>query len=148
MEKGRSNALLVKKLSQMGYREKIIKMITGFNQSYINKVINNKLYKDLDADAEELVISAEQIKKIDAVDKILSCAEIYTEDKEQELMYIHLLKFFLVEKETIYKMFPYLTKRKIAQDFMKKNIDILNFDSTLLGIPREIYLDLIIDFFI
>lgn len=30
----------------------------------------------------------------------------------------------------------------------KKGVEILNFDSTLLDIEREVYLDLIIDYFI
>lgn len=142
---------IIEKLFEMGYREKVVKMITGFNQSYINKIKNKKLHKK---DKVELpnsileLLDEKQTKRLEAANKILLCKEITSNDLEEDIKYIQLLRFFLIEKENIYNLYIHWTKSKINRYMTKKGVEILNFDSTLLDIEREVYLDLIIDYFI
>lgn len=99
---------IIEKLFEMGYREKVVKMITGFNQSYINKIKNKKLHKK---DKVELpnsileLLDEKQTKRLEAANKILLCKEITSNDLEEDIKYIQLLRFFLIEKENIYNLY-------------------------------------------
>jgi hypothetical protein len=107
-KKSKSNVLLVKQLARNGYREKVIKMITGLNQSYINKIINGKLHKETEIPADEIIdMTEEQKRRLNAANKILMCEEIATNDMEQDIKYMHLLKFFMVDKEDIYNLYQH-----------------------------------------
>jgi 6-phosphogluconate dehydrogenase len=66
----------------------------------------------------------------------------------QDIKYMHLLKFFMIEKEDIYNLYQHWSKSKINRYLLKKDVDILTFDSTLIGIEKADYLDLIIDYFL
>lgn len=148
-KKSKSNVLLVKQLARNGYREKVIKMITGLNQSYINKIINGKLHKETEIPADEIIdMTEEQKRRLNAANKILMCEEIATNDMEQDIKYMHLLKFFMVDKEDIYNLYQHWSKTKISKLLLKKDVDILSFDCTLIGIDKADYLDLIIDYFL
>lgn len=144
-----NNVLLIRKLAKEGFREKVIKMITGLNQSYINKIVNNKLYRDLQfTEGEEVEMSQAQELRLDAAKKILACKEIFTDEPKQEMIYMQLLKFFLIDKQEIFKLYPYMTKTKISRYLLKKDVNILEFNSELIQVPKEVYLDLVIDYFI
>jgi hypothetical protein len=99
---------IIKLLFEQGYREKIIKMITGYNQSYINKIKNNKLHQKTEIDMSNNlldIMTEEQKIRYRAVNKILFLKEITSNDLEDDIKYIQLLKFFLVEKEDIYNLY-------------------------------------------
>ena len=148
-KKSKSNVLLVKQLAANGYREKIIKMITGLNQSYINKIINGKLHKETELPVDvNIDMTEEQRVRLNAANKVLMCEEITTNDMNQDIKYMHLLKFFMIEKEDIYNLYQHWSKSKINRYLLKKDVDILTFDSTLIGIEKADYLDLIIDYFL
>jgi hypothetical protein len=107
-KKSKSNVLLVKQLAANGYREKIIKMITGLNQSYINKIINGKLHKETELPVDvNIDMTEEQRVRLNAANKVLMCEEITTNDMNQDIKYMHLLKFFMIEKEDIYNLYQH-----------------------------------------
>ena len=54
----------------------------------------------------------------------------------------------MVEKEEIYKLYFHITKTSFNKIWTSKDINILEFDSKLIGIDSRDYLDLIIDYFI
>ena len=121
-------------------------MITKCNQSYVNKVKNGRIHSEVKENNNLVLTDAEQ-RCYDAATRFLSTPDLPTSDfGEQDLYYIHLLKFLVVPKEKIYKLYNHMSKRKISQKLMRKNIDIGYFNSELLGIPKKDYLDLIIEF--
>lgn len=131
-------------LHSMGFKEKHIRMITGENQSYVNKIIRGNLHRFTDTSSVQL--KPEILEKVEAVKKILEVPVLFTADVEQEIKYVKILRMFLVEKEQIYKLYDYMSKAKINRWLSKKDVEIVLFDSKLLGIRPEIFLDLIVNF--
>lgn len=144
MENNRK-AGVIKFLLNQGLAEKHVVMIMQAQQSYVNKIKNKKLH--VNTDAIEDGMTSEENARYDAVKKIISAKELPTNGTdEQDKIYIHLLKFFMVPKEQIRALYNHIAISRVDRILRKKDIDLGNFDSTLLGIPREVYLDLIIDY--
>lgn len=93
-------------------------------------------------------MSTEEEKRYGYVKTILSLRELYgSVNERQDLLYIHLLKFFLVDKEDVYNLYFHWSKMKFSRYWAKKNVNLLKFNSELIEIPYTDYLDLIIDFY-
>ena len=135
---------LIKQLQEWGYKEKHIIMITGDNQSYVNRILNGRLHAA--TIAKNLEIDEKTRKKIMAVDRILDPIDIFSDDERQDIKYIKVMKLFMVDKEVIYKTYDFIAKAKINRMMNRKDVDLTLFDSTLIGIEREIFLELIVDF--
>lgn len=140
------NVELIRFLDQRGYKQKYIQLITKLNQSYINKIIHSKLHKDTNDD--NFILTEEEKIRINTLNTLIDPIPLNTDDNSQEIIYLHVLKFFMIEKEIIYKCYPYWTKTRCNRMLMKKDINILDFNATLLGLKQEDYLDLIIDYFV
>ena len=146
MDENLQKVLLIKQLLEEGFSEKVIVMITKAKQPHINKIKNGKLHKNTIAN-EKVRMTKEQKERYDAAKKILSMSEIPTsKTNEQDIMYMQLLKLFMVPKEEIQKLYSHISGNRVSRYLLKKGIDIGNFDSTLLGISRKVYIDLIIDY--
>ncbi len=141
--------ILIKHLSHLGYREKLIKMIVkDCSQSAINKIINGNARVDIKYDPKiGAEITDEQLGRLKAVDRIISCPALFTNDLDDEITYLHVLKFFMVEKTELYRKFPHLAKSRINKYLSKKEVDILRFHPQLIGVEPSVYYDLILDFF-
>ena len=135
---------LIKKLQEWGYKEKHIIMITGDNQSYVNRVLNGRLHAA--TTTENVEIDEKTRKKIMAVDRILDPIDIFSDDPRQDIKYIKVMKLFMVDKDIIYKTYDFLAKARVNRMLNRKDVDLTLFDSTLIGIDREIFLELIVDF--
>lgn len=147
MDNFENKVLIIKGFHEKGYRQKVIQIITQYNQPYINKVINQKLHQGVQySDDIKLILSEEQKKRLDAVNRILSCKDIFTENFDQEIIYMKLLRFFLVSKDDIYNLYNYISKRRINTYLVMKKLEIKDFDASLLGIEQEVYYDLIVDY--
>lgn len=147
MDNATNKALIIKGLYSKGYRQKVIQIITQYNQPYINKIINDKIHKTVDySDDIKIYLTDEQKQRLDAVNRILACKDIFTEDFNQEIIYMKLLRFFLVSKEDIYNLYNYISKRKINTYLVMKKLEIKDFDASLLGIDQRVYYDLIVDY--
>jgi hypothetical protein len=121
-------------------------MITKVNQSYVNKIKNNVLHSEV-KEKNDLILSIEERARYDAAVRILKVTDLpITKFGEQDLYYIQLLKFFLVPKEKIHKLYEHVSKKRINRYYVKKNVDIGLFDSSLIGIDKYDYLDLVIDY--
>lgn len=112
MRNSREKVLLIKELIRRGYKDKHICMITQTNQPYVSKIRNGKIHKDTVLEEnEKLLISRRDKLKLQALNKIISAPEIYTKSfDEQEIIYIHVLKFFMVDKEKIYNLYVHMSK--------------------------------------
>lgn len=150
MDDNKQKVLLVKELINKGYKDKHICMIVQCNQPYVSKIRNQKIHKNTTLMSNEtFTIKEKQIKRLNALNKIISLLEIFTSGTtEQDIIYMHVLKFFMVEKEDVYNLYFHLSKRQFRNYWVMKDVDILNFDTSLIGIEKEVYLDLVIDYFI
>ena len=149
MINSRQNVLAIKELIKKGYKDKHICMVVQVNQPYVSKIRHGRIHANTNPTEEEKeVFTVEQRKRLAIVDLILSAPELITSGlTDQDLAYIHLLKFFMVEKETIYRLYFHMSKTSFNKIWTSKDVDITQFDSMLLGIPTRDYLDLIIDYF-
>lgn len=144
MESNRK-AGVIKFLLEQGLAEKHIVMIMQAQQPYVNKIKNKKLH--IDTPLIENGMTPEESARYDAVKRIIKAGELPTNGTdEQDKIYIHLLKFFMVPKEQIRALYNHIAISRVDRILRKKDVDLGNFDSTLLGIPRQVYLDLIIDY--
>lgn len=146
----RSIILLVKHLIGKDYEDKHISMITKVSRSYINKIRKNQFrVDDVLKDGEEIVMTVEQEKRLNTLNKILAVPELMIHGtSEQDLIYIHVLRFFGVPKEEVFNLYFHLSKKQFGRLWMKGGVDILQFDSRIIGIEIRDYADLVIDFFI
>jgi hypothetical protein len=142
--------LFVKQLIKEGYKDKQICMIAQVKQPYVSKIRNGKIHQQTKIDEFEQVIPYEDERsRQEAMQRILELPELYTPGTtEQDLIYMHLLKFLMVEKEDVYNLYFHLSKRQFNRYWVKKDVDITLFDSELIGIDSKVYLDLIIDYFL
>lgn len=144
MESNR-RAGVIKSLLNEGLSEKHVIMIMQAQQSYVNKIKNKKLHVNTQAIQDGM--TPEEYARYGAVKKIINVSELPTDGTdEQDKIYIHLLKFFMVPKEQIRALYNHIAISRVDRILRKKDVNLGNFDSTLLGIPREVYLDLIIDY--
>jgi hypothetical protein len=142
--------VLIKELIDKGYRDKHICLITKANQPYVSKIRNGKIHLDTNLNAGELLIlTEEQRKRLDTLNSLIALPEIVNMNTtDQDIMYIHLLKFLMVEKEDVYNLYFHLSKKQFNRYWVMKKVDIRYFDSNAIGIDQRDYLDLIIDYFI
>jgi hypothetical protein len=150
VEDNKQKVLLIKELIEQGYKDKHICMISQANQPYVSKIRNGKIHVHTVVDSNEtFAFTEKQSQKVAAVDKILALPELYTsENMNQDIAYMHVLKFFMVDQEDVYNLYFHLSKRQFRNYWRMKDVDILSFDSTMIGVPHDVYLDLIIDYFI
>lgn len=150
MEDKKRKPLLVKKLIRDGYKDKHICMIAQVKQPYVSKIRNGKIHQQtILNDSEEIALTEKEILRQQAIHKFLELPEIYTPGTtEQDLIYMHVLKFMMVDKEDVYNLYFHLSKRQFNRYWVKKDVDIRLFDSNLIGIDSKVYLDLIIDYFL
>lgn len=142
--------LVIKDLIEKNYKDKHICMIAQAKQPYVSKIRNKKIHINTSIDNNEtLEYTLSQKKRKEALDKILMLPEILTPGTtDNDIVYMHVLKFFMVDKEDVYNLYFHLSKTQFRNYWRMKDVDILKFDTSLIGIDQEIYLDLIIDYFI
>lgn len=142
---------LIRELLEQGYRDKQICMIARAKQPYVSKVKHRRIHKDTELEEGQVFsLTEKQQKRKDALDKIMTLPE-YTAagaTAEDDLVYIQVLKFFLADQNEVYKLYFHLSRKHFSRLWATKDVDIRMFDATKIGIEREVYLDLIIDFFL
>ena len=146
----RTTILLIKELIGSDYQDKQISMITKVSRSYINKIRNGQFRKNVELKPNEKTnITEEQKIRLNTLNKLIAAPElINSTTSEQDLIYIHVLKFFGIAKDEVFNLYFHLSKKQLGRYWMKADVNILNFDSRLIGIPIRDYLDLVIDYFI
>ena len=114
MEDKKRKPLLVKKLIRDGYKDKHICMIAQVKQPYVSKIRNGKIHQQtILNDSEEIALTEKEILRQQAIHKFLELPEIYTPGTtEQDLIYMHVLKFMMVDKEDVYNLYFHLSKRQ------------------------------------
>lgn len=130
------NGSLIKYLHQAGYRQKLIQIITGYNQSSISKYVNSTrpLIPSIDFISEE-----QKVRKY-VVDRILELRQLPTQGfTDQDKAYIKLLEYCLVDKELIYKMYYNVGTYKVAQVLRSKKIVKESFEPELIGLTADEY---------
>lgn len=124
-------------LYEQGYRQKLICLITGYNQSFISKNCNNpRNYIPTFANAND-----GQIARKFVVDRLLECRVLRKFDSlqfnEQDRIYIKLLDFMLVDRDNIRKLYRTTSGYKVAQALRAPKEIIKNFDPDGLSIPHD-----------
>lgn len=128
------NASLVLYLYQNGYRQKLICLITGYNQSAVSKIVNKKdnCFPSIDN------ITEEQMLRKYVIDRILECRELpFTNFTDQDTAYIQLLNFLLVDKEKIRKLYYNHPQYKINKALINKRVVKEDFQPELIGLTDE-----------
>lgn len=131
------NVSLIKYLYQSGYRQKLICIITGYNQSIVSKHSNNpRPYVPTLETANE-----NQLRRKMVVDRILECRVLKKYDgkmfSEQDTIYMKLLDFCLVDRDRIRQLYRATTQYKISNSFRKDKSIIKNFEPLGLDIQPE-----------
>lgn len=121
---------------QNGYRQKLIQIITGYNQSYISKMVNStRPYLPSIDNANE-----DQMTRKYVVDRILELRPIPTMGfSDQDKYYIKLLLYCLVDKERICKLYHTVSKYKLAQVFRSDKYKKEDFEPTLIDLTQDEY---------
>ena len=133
-------------LYEHGYRQKLICLIMGYNQSFVSKNCNNpRNYIPTFDTANE-----NQLRRKYVVDRILECRVLRkfetTRFDIQDKAYIKLLDFCLVDRDMIRKRYATTTQYKISQAYREKKDIIKQFDPMGLDISQEdwqLFLDVI-----
>jgi len=146
----RQEVLFIKNLISSEYKDKHICLVTKAKQPYVSKIRHGRLQAKTSLRPDEVLeLTNEQKVRLNTLNKILSMPEIINAaTNDDDLIYMHVLKFFLMNKEQVADLYFHLPKRIINQYWIKKDVDIRMFKSDLIGIPRREYLDLIIDYFL
>jgi len=145
-----NEVLAIKFLSEKGYKDNHIAMVMKVHRSYVYKLKKGLSRKDVKLDADTKVsFTEEQKRRLKTLDDLLAAPELMTAGtSEQDMIYMHVLRFFGFNKEEISNLYFHLSRRQIANFWVKADVQIVNFDSRLIGIEIKDYLDLIIDCFI
>jgi len=146
----RSKILFIKDLISKDYQDKHIAMIAQVNRSYVNKLRNGVLRSDVKIkEGEFYTVDLMDVVRQKTLDRIVAVPELMISGTtEQDMIYIHVLKFFGISKDEVYNLYFHLSKRQLGNLWAKADVKIVDFDSRLIGIPIREYLDLIIDFFL
>jgi hypothetical protein len=131
------NVSLIKYLYQSGYRQKLICIITGYNQSIVSKHCNNpRSYIPTLETANE-----NQLRRKMVVDRICECRVLKKYDgkmfSEQDTIYMKLLDFCLIDRDKIRQLYRTTTQYKISNSFRKQKDIIKNFEPLGLDIQPE-----------
>lgn len=121
-------------LYEHGYRQKLICLIMGYNQSFVSKNCNNpRNYIPTFDTANEA-----QIRRKYVVDKILECKQLRKFDSirfdDQDKAYIKLLDYCLVDRNAIRKIYATTTQYKVSQAYREKKEIIKKFNPAGLDI--------------
>ena len=133
------NKSLVYYLCEQGYRQKLICVITGYNQPFVSKLLK----KDAAGSCVPSINGAteEQLQRKYVVDKILAARVLrkYTGTMfdEQDKAYIKLLDYCLVDRTLIRKLYATTTQYKISSAYRKTTEIIKKFDPFGLDIEEE-----------
>lgn len=142
----REDIILIKLLAAEGISNRIIGKIIDAKESYVWSVKTGKLNGHIVLEeGEELVLDEVTKRRVEVVRKIMEGNDLPTSDYKQNLIYIQLLRYFGFSKEQIYKIYNHKSKKYISNLLWIKDVDLWDFDSTLLGIERKDYLDFMID---
>lgn len=140
---------LIKHFINLGFTDKQVMLITKASQSYINRLRNNKLHVDLNYDAEEVKMPKDIESRFNTINTLLITPEMWGATiTDEDIRYIHLLKFLGIPKEQVFDLYAHLPKSTFYGFWLKSDVDIRIFDSMKFGIKYEDYLDLIIDYFL
>lgn len=81
--------------------------------------------------------------RYNALNCILSAPSLPTQGiTKDDMCYIQLLKYCLVDKEVIRHLYDYISENRFRMLYTKKDIDFHDFDSTLIGIDLELFDDI------
>lgn len=124
-------------LYEHGYRQKLICMIMGYNQSFVSKNCNNpRNYIPTFDTAND-----SQMKRKIVVDRILECRHLRKFDSirfdEQDKAYIKILDYCLVDRDAIRKLYATISQYKISQAYRENKSIIKQFDPAGLEIAPE-----------
>ena len=123
-------------LYEHGYRQKLICIIMGYNQSFVSKNCSNpRNYIPTFDTANE-----NQLRRKYVVDRILECKQLRKFENihfnEQDKAYIKLLDYCLVDRDAIRKIYATTTQYKVSRAYREKKEIIKNFDPAGLDIAQ------------
>ncbi len=127
-------------LDEQKLPQKVVRFVTHSKQAYISKIANGKLHGTI---CPALDLDEVEMDRFNTIKTIYSLPHLPTEGiTESDKQYIHLLKELLIDKEVVYQnLYPSLTKSYFLKIWSDKTINFLDFDSNLIGIDKELYLD-------
>lgn len=124
-------------LYEQGYRQKLICLIMGYNQSFVSKNCNNpRNYIPTFETAND-----SQRKRKHIIDRILECKKLLKFENmffdEQDKAYIKLLDFCLVDRDAIRQLYATVSQYRISQAYREKKDIIKKLDPAGLDISPE-----------
>lgn len=124
-------------LYEQGYRQKLICIIMGYNQSFVSKNCNNpRNYIPTFETANE-----NQIRRKYVIDRVLECRKLLKFENihfdEQDKAYIKLLDYLLVDRNAIRKIYATTSQYKVSQAYREKAEIIKTFNPAGLDIAPE-----------
>ena len=124
-------------LYENGYRQKLICLIMGYNQSFVSKNCNNpRNYIPTFETAND-----NQIRRKYVIDRILERRKLLKFESfhfdEQDKAYIKLLDYLLVDRDAIRKLYATSSQYKVSQAYREKTEIIKTFNPAGLDISQE-----------
>jgi len=138
------NVSLIKYLHQAGYRQKLICLITGYNQSIVSKHIKNPrpYIPTLDTANDN------QLRRKAVIDRILQITALKKQEgsnfTQNDRIYIRLLEYMLVERDRIKQLYYMIEPYKISSAYRAPTKIVYDFKPEMLEIPQEEW-DLLIE---
>ena len=131
------NKSLVLYLYAEGYRQKLICLITGYNQSFVSK--NSRNPKNFLPSIEGA--TEDQLRRKFVLDRITECRVLRkfktNNFDEQDKAYIKLLDFCLVSRDDVRKLYRAHSMYRISNAYRSNKEIIKKFDPMGLDIDEE-----------
>jgi len=139
----KNTVAFIKQLRQEEYTQKQVRIITKIPQSTLSRIWNNKTY--LDIHPNEYIIDIKLETNKETLNKILELNEIPGGRgiSKEDATYIKLLKYLDVDFNDIRKLFYDVSTKKLKNSWHYDRNDILQFNSKLIDIELENYIQLI-----
>lgn len=139
--------LLSLQLLEQDMPQKLVRMVTGFSQTAVQRIASGKIRKDIDVNEplDMETVPAKVRKRLETLESILLLPELLSTDIEQNAIYIKLLGFLMVEKDDILELYNHSSTVRISRTLLSGKIDLLGFDASLIGVDQLDYLDLVVD---
>ena len=133
-------ANIVKAMYQEGYTLRQCSLIAGCSYDYVLKIVKGERGSRIAASVEDMTDTQMERKKI--LDILLSLRGSQYVDKNDKYAYFALLGYLGFKDYHIVALFPYDNLRFIRQATHYSDKAWKDFDSTVIGMPKEQYMKL------
>ena len=139
----RNEIALARKMQEEGYTQKQIRLVTKIPQSTLSRIMNMKTHvmikpKHYDSDVD-------LDRRLENLNKFLTLKEIAGDIglDDDNKKYIKTLQYLGVKLKDVQEHYYDISKSKLRAEWDYNNVNFREFNSELIGVSREEFLELI-----